>query len=113
VYGIIYSFFVIVPSAPPQNFSGSTLSSSGIMLMWSPPPLTDRNGDIEHYAVIVVERYTGRQWTFVVVDVFLHVGGLHPYYYYDCNVSAYTIGFGPYSSTYSVLTAAEGECQIE
>ena len=83
------------------------------MLMWSPPPVIDKNGEIEHYVVNVVERYTGRQWTFVVVDVTLHVGGLHPHYYYDCNVSAYTIGSGPYSSTYSVLTAAEGECHLE
>ena len=80
-----------------------------IMLAWSLPPPTEINGVIDHYIVNVVERHTGRQWTFVVVDQMLHVGGLHPHYYYDSNVSAVTISTGPYSATYSILAQPEGE----
>jgi len=54
------------------------------------------------------ERHTGRGWTFFAVDADLHIGSLHPYYFYDFNISATTIGMGPFSSTYSVLTLPEG-----
>lgn len=99
----------IVPSAPPQNLSGSALSSSVIMLTWSTPPPVEVNGAIQHYTVNVVERHTGIQWTFFVVDRTLHVGGLHPHYYYDLNVSATTIGRGPFSASYSLQTQSEGK----
>ena len=79
------------------------------MLMWSPPPPMDVNGVILHYTVNVVERHTAVQWTFHVVDQTLNVGGLHPYYHYDFNVSATTVGRGPFSSNYSLLTQPEGK----
>ncbi len=97
----------IVPTAPPQNVSGSALSSSLIMLQWSTPPPLDINGIIRHYTVSAVERHTGRQWTFFAIDPDLHVGSLHPFYYYDFNVSATTVGPGPFSSRYSILTDQE------
>ena len=96
-----------VPTAPPQNISGQALSSTLIMLLWSPPPPLDANGIVRHYTVIAVERYTGRQWTFFAVDPDLHVGSLHPYYYYDFNISATTIGPGPFSSVFTLLTEPE------
>lgn len=99
--------YFTVPSAPPQNIGGSALSSSLIMLFWSPPPPLEVNGRIRHYTVEAVERHTGRQWTFFAVDPDLHVGSLHPYYYYDFNVSATTIGVGPFSVVYTVLTDPE------
>lgn len=77
------------------------------MLTWSLPPPTEINGAIQHYTVNVIERHTGRQWTFFVVDRALHVGSLHPYYYYEYNVSATTTGEGPFSATYSVQTKQE------
>lgn len=98
--------------SPPQNISGSALSSSLIMLFWFPPPPRDINGAIRYYTVQAVERHTGRQWTFFAVDADLHIGSLHPYYFYDFNVSATTIGSGPTSLVYSVLTLPEGNMHI-
>ena len=97
----------IVPIAPPQNVSGSALSSTLIMLQWSTPPPLDINGIIRHYTVSAVERHTGRQWTFFAIEPDFHVGSLHPFYYYDFNVSATTVGPGPFSSRYSILTDQE------
>ena len=82
------------------------------MLFWSPPPPLDVNGVVRYYTVEAVERHTGRQWTFFAVDPDLHIGSLHPYYYYDFNVSATTVGMGPFSSQYSVLTLPEREFHI-
>ena len=99
---------LLVPTAPPQNVGGSALSSSAIMLVWSPPPPLEVNGVIRHYTVEIVERHTTRQWTFLAVSPSLHIGSLHPYYYYDVNVSATTVGMGPSSSVYSIRTLPEG-----
>ena len=79
------------------------------MLAWDTPPPLEINGAIRYYTVEAMERHTGRQWTFFAVDPDLHVGSLHPYYYYDFNVSATTTGMGPFSSVYSVLTLPERE----
>ena len=77
------------------------------MIFWSSPPPLEVNGVIRHYTVVAVERHTGRQWIFFAVDSDLHVGSLHPYYYYDFNVSATTIGPGPFSDAFTVLTDPE------
>jgi hypothetical protein len=98
------------PSAPPQNLSGSAASSTVVLLMWSLPPPLEVNGIVQHYTVNVVERHTGIHWTFVVVDQVLRVGGLHPHYQYDFNVSATTVGRGPFSTSYSLQTLPEGIC---
>lgn len=106
---IIFGAIPIVPTAPPQNLSGSALSSTVIMLIWSLPPPVEVNGAIQHYTVIIVERHTGRQWTFLPVDQQLHVGSLHPYYYYDFNVSATTVGRGPFTTIHSIQTLPESK----
>lgn len=108
-YYVLLSF-TVVPISPPQNVSGTALSSSLVMLFWSPPPPRDINGAIRYYTVEIIERHTGRQWTFFAVGTDLHVGSLHPYYYYDYNVSATTVGRGPSASTSSVLTFPERMC---
>ncbi len=82
------------------------------MILWYPPLAEEVNGIIQHYTVNVIERHTGRQWRFLSVDQALHVGGLHPYYYYDFNVSATTISSGPFSATYSTQTDPERKCHF-
>lgn len=104
-----YALVNTVPSAPPQNLSGRVVSSTVIMLTWSPPLPLEVNGAIQHYTVNVVERHTSIHWTFYVVDQTLHVGGLHPHYHYSCNVSATTVGSGPFSATLSLQTLPEGQ----
>ena len=73
------------------------------MLFWDPPPSLEINGVIQYYTVEAVERHTGRQWVFFAVNPNLNIGSLHPYYYYDFNVSATTVGRGP-SAVFTVLT---------
>ena len=40
-----------VPSGPPQNFTVMTNSNFHLLLTWSPPLLSQRNGVIIFYAV--------------------------------------------------------------
>lgn len=48
-------------------------------------------------------------WTFFAVDEDINIGSLHPYYYYNCTVSARTsAGTGPYSTPITVQTEEAG-----
>lgn len=101
-----------MPSGPPQNLSGVAASSTVLTLIWLPPLPLEINGVIRHYMVNVVERHTGARWTFFSVEQTLNVGGLHPHYYYDYNVSAVTVGLGPFSGNYTVQTLSECKSRL-
>lgn len=38
----------------------------------------------------------------------LTVPSLHPYYTYECVISAYTIAYGPYTEVFTVMTTEAG-----
>ncbi len=105
----LFSVSFVVPTAPPQLVSGVPRSSTLITFTWSPPPPLEVNGLIRYYIVQVTERHTRRSWTFFAVDDIIQIGSLHPYYLYDCSVSAYTIGVGPVSSSITVRTDQSGK----
>lgn len=97
------------PTAPPQSPSAIAQGSRDIMLTWSPPPPIHINGIILYYRVRVTERETGQLFPFVTPLQQLPVHDLHPHYYYDCMVAAFTVGDGPFSSNFTVQTAEERE----
>ena len=101
-----------VPTAPPQLISGAASSSTAVTLKWSPPPPLEVNGQLRYYIVEVTERHTGRSWTLFALDNDIQVGSLHPYYYYDCVIAAYTVGAGPFSQTVSILTDQDGKSKL-
>ena len=68
-----------------------------ISLQWEQPPPVHRNGIIQYYIVYVSETNTGRSWTFYSVDPSLLVSALHPYYVYECDIAAITVGTGPFA----------------
>ena len=100
------------PTAPPQSPSAIAQGSRDIMLTWSPPPPIHVNGIILYYRVRVTERETGQLFPFVTPLQQLPVHDLHPHYYYDCTVAAFTVGDGPFSSNFTVQTAEEREIII-
>jgi receptor-type tyrosine-protein phosphatase Q len=79
-------------------------SSTLVTFEWSPPPTREVNGFVRYYTVQLRERQSGREWDFIAVDSHINIGSLHPYYHYDFTVAAYTIGRGPFSNVYTVLT---------
>ena len=104
-----------VPGGSPNNFTADVRSSTQILLMWQPPSSEIQNGRIRLYTVSVFEVQTDTNYSYTLYsqpseDPALLVEPLHPYYDYMCNVSAVTIGPGPYTSPLIVRTFEDGEC---
>jgi len=106
----VFLFVSIAPSSPPQNVALAPVSSTSINITWSPPPPQDINGIIIEYRVTAVEVVTGRRFNFTSSSSFVVAFGLHPYYVYECTVSAYTVGNGPYSQAIIITTPESGVC---
>ncbi len=78
--------------------------------MWTAPASEHINGVIHHYEAVLTEMDSSRSPTGVkyslnassTIASFLN---LHPYYYYQCSVAAYTVALGPTSE--SILARLE------
>ena len=84
------------------------MSSRSIFLTWNPPLATLQNGMIREYHVNITEVETGRVLNYVTRTTDITITNLHPYYYYELSVSAYTIALGPFSEYYSIRTMEDG-----
>lgn len=98
----------VAPSSAPLMGAAEAESSSVVSFHWLPPSPVDQNGVLEYYKVIITEVPTGRQWSLIAVDSHIILASLHPYYNYSCVVAAYTVGIGPFSLPFSVVTDEEG-----
>jgi hypothetical protein len=92
------------PDGPPAQVSGTAINSTSITVTWHPPAVINQNGDIVEYIVRVIETETGLVYKWNVIDTFLTVSMLHPYYLYAISVAAVTIGIGPFSDEVNVIT---------
>ena len=109
---IIFCICVIAPSNPPEQLHVTAISSSSLSLTWSPPPVDTRNGIIREYRINITELDTGRELVLYSITTFLIATSLHPYYVYVCRVSAFTVGYGPYSEGIQITTPEDGEGKI-
>lgn len=57
---LIFDLFIeqipTAPSGPPTSVSATAVSTSSIRVMWSPPELTERNGVIVGYQILLRAR---------------------------------------------------------
>ena len=83
-----------------------------VTLNWSPPDPIHVNGIIDHYKIIVREVYTRREINLLAREDSIRVGPLHPYYIYTCQIAAYTVGLGPFSTPFSVQAGESGKFDI-
>lgn len=97
-----------VPSVPPERLVTTEISSTSVTLRWSPPPVSQQNGIIREYRIIVTEIRTATTILLNSSSTSVVVQSLHPHYEYACAVSAFTIGSGPYSEVLNVTTAEDG-----
>ena len=96
------------PSAPPEDLIAANVSSTSFVLSWTPPPISQQSGIIREYTVNVTEVETASLTVLTSTTTSLLVSSLHPYYTYECAVSAYTIEHGPYSEVLTVTTSEDG-----
>lgn len=103
---------IIAPSGPPQNLTGTSVSSQAITLTWSEPLSSDTNGIIREYIVNVTEVETGTIFSLTTTATTITLQSLHPYYNYQCIVSAFTVGVGPYTAVFNIRTPEDGEIHL-
>ena len=101
------SLLNIAPSSAPQNLTVTALNPHSVTLHWSPPPPHSQNGVIREYRVNVTEVETGMEFNFTTSATSITVPFLHPYYTYECVISAYTVATGPYTEV-TVMTPEDG-----
>ena len=97
------------PTHEPRNLSGEAISSTSIYIQWDPPPSEHHNGVIDSYTVLCSETDTERILSsHTTPTTSIAIRNLHPFYTYECNVSAVTVGHGPFSETIAVTTWEDG-----
>lgn len=110
VYYFVCNYILVntAPSSSPVGSSASAVNSTSFILSWNPLSTANSNGITRLYIVFITELETGSVWTYSTLTTELHVQLLHPYYSYNCSVSAVTITAGPYSSPITILTEIDG-----
>ena len=97
------------PTGAPLNVSAVPVGSRSALLSWEAPTVDTQNGIIRAYNISVVELESRREWSFVSsgMDTYRILSSLHPFYWYNCTIAAYTITSGPIGFTL-VQTLPEG-----
>lgn len=83
------------------------VTSMSILLTWTPPPENTHNGEIRSYKVHIIDD-AGTVIEFNSSSTWLSASSLHPYYDYYCRVSAFTVGYGPFTDALNVTTEEDG-----
>ena len=98
----------LAPESPPKDVVLSSVSSTSILVSWTPPPAELQNGVITQYRIYVTEVDTGNQLMYSTMTTSIAIQLLHPFYTYECVVSTYTVAEGPYSAVLNVTTPQDG-----
>ena len=101
--------YCLVPSIPPPNVTTNVISSTAIMIIWSPPPLIYQNGFISGYHITITD-VSGINSTATTPHTNYTAVGLQIYTLYNFEVAAATaIGLGPFSDPVSDQTFEDGK----
>ncbi|KAL5486464.1 hypothetical protein EMCRGX_G018943 [Ephydatia muelleri] len=94
------------PSAPPNNLTEVSKTSSSVTISWEEVPCQDQNSVIVEYSVLYGAVTSGVGGTVTTSGRTLTVNGLSPYTNYSIEVSAVNSDgvMGPYSSLLFVVT---------
>ena len=104
------NYYSIAPISPPEEVNVTAVTSTSVSLTWIPPPLLLRNGVIREYKVNLTEVETDRELVFDSSTTDITISALHPFYTYLCQVSAFTVDYGPYTESFLFTTLEDGEC---
>ena len=101
-------FFDAVPSHEPLSLEVVRVTSTSIELQWEPPPTIHHNGVIGSYIILCVESETDETIRENSNTSEATISGLHPFYTYNCSVSAVTVDPGPFSNPVRIKTLQDG-----
>ena len=107
------NFVYIAPAGSPLSLSAIALGATSIQISWQPPLPYLLNGMLRDYSIEVVSNRTGEVFSYFTPTQSIVVSSLRPYTVYLCRVAAVTVGTGPFSQLFTVLTAAAGKCSYE
>ena len=97
------------PSGTPSNTSGIALNSTHIYISWDPVHEDQLHGELTGYTILIIELETFMSFQILLEPVTeAIIGHLHPYYTYNCTISAVTVGEGPPSTQITVRTDEDG-----
>ena len=113
MHKLVSYFLLLAPTDYPDSLSTVPVSTTTILLSWSPPPPDDHNGIIREYLINMTELDSGRKWQLTSTTISVTIHSLHPYYLYECTVSAYTMAAGPYSEFIQVRTPEDDMAQLQ
>ena len=112
--------FFVAPTAAPVNLNVVNVSSTSLQATWSAPPINGTHGHIRHYFIkywgvqcseitnvtvngTIQEKTVGPNNFSVMLD------GLQFWKCYQVNVTAFTVGEGPYATDLKTRTSENGE----
>ena len=80
-----------------MNISVTAITSTTIIVSWSPPNIEVQNGFIRNYSIIITD--TNNEIFLYVSEVLTttEIGNLKPFTKYYVHVAASTIGVGPFA----------------
>ena len=94
---------LLAPAGPPLEFTAESTGPTMLVLSWSPPQATLRNGLIASYEYVCADIHSDPQLT---DQVNVTIMGLTPFTSYSCSVKAATVnGTGPAANI--IITTAE------
>ena len=108
----MFRLLTVVPSGPPRNLATTDVTSCSISLTWDPPTAANQNGIIQTYIINMTVLESGENIQLMSNSTEIDFVMLHPYYTYSFVISTVTIGPGPPSSAYNVITAEEGNLHL-
>ena len=107
---LLFVMIIIVePTSSPKDFSVTVTSPYSAVLTWAPPLPDQQNGIIIGYIINVTILETNETFLLFSNTTSLTVNGLRPFRSYMCIIAAQTsVGTGPYSAVFTVITPQDG-----
>ena len=111
------SFDFIAPSSAPDNVNAYNLSSTSIVVTWSPVPDELLNGILQSYRVFLrqasdVEISPPMKFILGNTSLSVIISSLKKFTVYSVWVAAVTVLAGPNSSVVIVSTDEDGKCHL-
>lgn len=102
------------PDTPPQDFQVSVLGSREAIFSWLPPAVSEHNGIIIYYTLVLKDEQFNVSGAVISVSSTEHTfTDLEEYTRYSCSVAAATSGgLGPFTELVNFTTLEASESHI-